>query len=88
MKDYFQESLLSILCFIILRKRSQEKGLMPKFMTRNLFSCVWFLTRGVFLVGIDAMEQESLFLPLIANMLFVSMGKGWKRYFGGFVDLS
>jgi len=24
----------------------------------------------------------------IANMLFVSMRKGWKRYLGGFEDLS
>ena len=33
-------------------------------------------------------ETGKFFLPLIANMLFVSMRKGWKRYFGGFVDLS
>ena len=48
---------------------------------------VWFLTRIVLLVCTDAMKQESLFLPLIANMPFVSMRKGWKRYFGGFVNV-
>ena len=34
----------------------------------------------------DAMKQEILFLPLIANMLFVSTRKGFERYFGGFAD--
>ena len=60
-------------------------------MNRNLFSCGRFLTSRVLLVCNDlndAMTQDSLLLPLIANMLFVSMRNGWKRYFGGFADLS
>ena len=32
-------SFLSILCFVIVRKRSQEKGFILRFMNRNLFSC-------------------------------------------------
>ena len=40
----------------------------------------------VLLVCTDAMKQASLFLPLTVNMLFVSMRKGWKRYFGDFAD--
>ena len=57
-------------------------------MIRNLFSCIQFLSKSVLLVCSNTMKQESLFLPLTANMLFVSMRKGWKMYFGGFVDLS
>ena len=79
---------MSILCFIIVRKHSQEKGLILRFMNRNLFTSVRFLIRSVLLLCTDAMKQESLFLPLTANMLFVPMRKGWKRYFGGFADLS
>ena len=80
-------------------KTFQEKGLILNFMNRNLvfiylrmnrnlFSCVRFLTRSVLLVCTDAVKQESLFLPLTVNMLFVSMRKGWKGYFEGFEDLS
>ena len=57
-------------------------------MNQNLVSCVWFLTRNVLLVCTDAMKQESLFLPLTVNMLFVSMRKGWKKYLEGFEDVS
>ena len=57
-------------------------------MNRNSFSCVRFLTRSVLLVCTDVMKQESLFLSLTVNMLFVSKRKGWKRYFGGFADFS
>ena len=42
-------------------------------MNRNLFSRVWFLTRSVWLVCIDVMKQESLFLPRTENVLFVSI---------------
>ena len=47
-------------------------------MNRNLFSCVRFLPRSVLLVCTAAMEQESEFLTVTVNMLFVSMRKGWK----------
>ena len=61
---------------IILRKSSQEKGLILNFINRNVFSCVWFLTRSVLLVCTDAMKQERLFLPLIATLLLFSRRKG------------
>ena len=38
----------------------------------------------VLLVCIDTMKQESLFLPLIGNMLFVSMKKRMEMVFGRF----
>ena len=71
------------------RKTFSRKG----FMNRNLFSCRRFLTTWPRVLLVcndlnDAMTQHSLLLPLIANMLFVSMRKGWKRHFGGFAYLS
>ena len=83
-KKEHAESLLPILCFIILRKRPQEKGLILNFMNRNLFRCVLFLARSVLLVCTDAMKKEIFFWPLIANMLFFFDVKRMEKVFRRF----
>ena len=69
MKNYLNESLLSLLCFIIYGQGSFEKGLMRA--ARNLFNCVCFVTP----LGVctHAIEIGRVFLPLTANVLFVSI---------------
>ena len=70
-KNYLNDSLLSLLCLIIYGQDSFEKGFI--WTVRNLFNCICFVTRIVCLVCTHAIEIGRVFWPVIANMLFVSI---------------
>ena len=87
-KNYLNESFLSLLCFIIYGQGSFEKDLMRT--VRNLFNCLCFVTRIVCLVFMHAIEIGRVFLPLLANMLFVSITFSLEKVFvrfSAFVNL-
>ena len=60
-KNYLKnESLLSILCFVIQGKGPSKKGLFLN-SGENLFGCVWFFTRSLLLVCTHRMKQDRFF---------------------------
>ena len=69
-KNYLNESLLSLFCFIIYGQGSFKKGLM--WTVRNLITWICFVTAIVFRLHARNWNKKR-FLPLIANMLFVSI---------------
>ena len=79
MKNYLNERLLSLLCFIIYGQGSFEKGLMRT--VRNLFNCICIVTQIVSLVCTHAIEIGRVFLPIIANVLFVSINFSLEKDF-------
>ena len=88
-KNFLNESLLSLLWFIIYGQGSFEKGSM--WTVKNLFNCVCVVTPIVSLVCTHAIEKEG-FLPLIVNMLFVSINfsleKDFAEIFTAFVNFN